>query len=239
LKFEKNDQVSQKIKDDNDGLKARIRLVENENSEIKMEKQYLDSQLRFYKEQIEENKKLQDTLLNALKNQMKNEDDSDMIEKNKQLQSELGTADGRVKLMQDKLYRYKQFKKMIKFSSNLQCINCSAMVNPTSFLQHMSLCSRSSHSNRIYLGNNWDNSMTQPALSHNKTHASIPSGNSFVHDGRTDAGLLNYFDERATEGRHGGGGGLDFSRNGINGGGGQEGNPNNSSMQSSKSSASN
>lgn len=237
MKFEKNDQVAQKVKDDNDGLKARIRLVENENSEIKMEKQYLDSQLRFYKEQIEENKKLQNTLLDALKNQMKEEDDSDMVEKHKQLQSELGTAEGRLKLMQDKLYRYKQFKKMIKFSSNLQCINCSQSINPTSFLQHMSLCSRSSHSNRIYLGNNWDNSMTQPALSHNKTHASIPSGNSFVHDGRGEAGLLSYFEERPTEHRNGGG--SDFSRNVINGAGGQEGNPNNNSMQSSKSGASN
>lgn len=135
----KSEEVKE-LKDQLETMKSKRRIVENEHSELKMEKQYLENQLKFYKEQIEDNKKLQDTLLGALQQQLKVEDDStasELLATNKNLGISLGKAEARIKALETKLGRYKLYKQMISGCKALQCKQTGKLVAKNDFLGHL------------------------------------------------------------------------------------------------------
>ena len=228
IKLEQDDTKVTQCKDEIEGLRAKNRLIENEKSEIRCEKQYLDGQLIFYKQQMEENKKMHEALINALSNQIKHEDDNDVIEKNTKLRAELGTTEGKLRLLQEKLGRYKQFKKMIKSTSTVQCKDCTKIISTQVFLQHMSVCSQNSMTSRMYMNaDGWSTTPNHNSKSNiaNKQNQDM-NRNSFYRDTSSQNILhnLNPVNNQNAE--------LDVSHNGYT-------NQNNASMFSANSNTTN
>lgn len=156
---------SEELKEARDQLetmRSKKRMLENENTEIKAEKQYLENQINFYKDQIDDNKKLQDTLLGALQQQLKVDDDntaSELLATNKNLGTSLGKAEARIKSLETKLGRYKLYKQMVAGAKAFQCKETGKMINKNGFLAHLQHLEKASKQG----DRDSDDSMIKPA----------------------------------------------------------------------------
>jgi hypothetical protein len=127
-------------RDQLDTMRSKKRMLENENSELKVEKQYLENQIKFYKDQIDDNKKLQDTLLGALQQQLKLDEDNtatELLATNKNLGTSLGKAEARIKALETKIGRYKLYKQMVAGAKAFQCKETGKMIAKNAFLAHL------------------------------------------------------------------------------------------------------
>jgi hypothetical protein len=140
IKELKRDDEVRELREQLETMKIRRRQLENEVGEVRMEKQYLENQLGFYKEQIDDNKKLQDTLLGALQQQLKVEDDStasELLSTNKHLGATLAKAEARLKALETKLSRYKLYKQIVSGAKAFQCKETGKLICKNSFLAHL------------------------------------------------------------------------------------------------------
>ncbi|KAL4442538.1 hypothetical protein ABPG74_006940 [Tetrahymena malaccensis] len=114
-----------------------------QHSEFIIEKTYLENQVSFYKNQLEENKKLHDALLIALQQGMSKDDqesNNELVETNRNLSAAMDKIEQRCKLLEEKNEKLKQYKKMFKNSSALQCTHCSKFIANNIFLNHVNSC---------------------------------------------------------------------------------------------------
>lgn len=112
-------------------------------SEWLMEKTYLENQVSFLKNQLEENKRLHDALLMALEQGLNNgesEATNELVETNRHLSAAVDKMEARCKILEEKIEKSKRFKRMVKNSSALQCVNCSKFISTNIFLQHIANC---------------------------------------------------------------------------------------------------
>lgn len=147
LKMMARSEELKEVRDQLEVMRSKKRMVENENSEIKVEKSYLENQINFYKDQIDDNKKLQDTLLGALQQQLKIDDDntaSELLATNKNLGTSLGKAEARIKSLETKLCRYKLYKQMVAGAKAFQCKETGKMISKNGFLAHLQHLEKSS-----------------------------------------------------------------------------------------------
>ena len=116
-------------------------------SEWMMEKSYLENQINFLKNQLEENKRLHDALLMALEQGLHNgesEATNELVETNRHLSAAVDKMEARCKMLEEKIEKAKRFKRMVKNSSALQCAHCSKFISTNIFLQHLSNCASGS-----------------------------------------------------------------------------------------------
>lgn len=113
------------------------------SSDWLMEKSYLENQNMFLKNQLEENKRLHDTLLRTIEMGIHNGGDdsgSDLAETNRHLSSAIEKMERNCKELEEKVESGKKYKKMVKNSSRLQCVHCGKAFAPTVFLSHLNEC---------------------------------------------------------------------------------------------------
>ena len=135
----KSEEVKE-LRDQLETAKSKRRLLENELGDVRVEKQYLDNQLKFYKEQVDDNKKLQETLLGALQQQLRVDDDntaSELLATNKNLGTSLGKAEARIKALETKVNRYRLYKQMVAGAKAFQCKETGKLIQKNAFLGHL------------------------------------------------------------------------------------------------------
>lgn len=128
------------------------------HNELLVEKSYLESQVTFFKSQLDENKRLHDALLMALQreiiffftsniflnlegiNSNDNENTNELVETNRYLSAAMEKIEIRCKILEEKAEKLKNFKKMVKNSSSMQCLHCSKHITNAIFLQHVDSC---------------------------------------------------------------------------------------------------
>lgn len=107
--------------------KAEEKKIEKAAGEWKLEKELLEKQLSMARAQMDENKKMCDSLRSAIDKTTKNsnaeeaQDQAQLHEVNKNLSATLGRMEKRSQVLEQKVERLKRFQKMIKCSSTLQC----------------------------------------------------------------------------------------------------------------------
>lgn len=69
---------------------------------------------------------------------------SELVETNKNLSAALDKLEQRCSLLDDKVISLKEFKKIVKNSTAVQCINCTKFIATKIFTQHLLVC-RSPH----------------------------------------------------------------------------------------------
>lgn len=115
----------------------------SDHSQWLLEKSYLENQVSFLKNTLNENKRLHDALLIAFQHSMstsESEANSELIEANKNLASALQKMEERCKVLQQKYDRVKQFKKMMKNCQSMQCHNCGKWIQTHTFSAHIEQC---------------------------------------------------------------------------------------------------
>ena len=137
MKIENNNMRS--LYDDIDVYKNKMKILENEHNELKIEKQYVDNQLSFYKEQIEDNKRLHDTLLHALQQQLSYDDSNNthLMYNNKHINHSMIAKDNKIKQLEDKISRYNVYKQMIYQCKSLLCKHTGKLIPKHLFIQHI------------------------------------------------------------------------------------------------------
>ncbi|KAL4496242.1 hypothetical protein ABPG72_012979 [Tetrahymena utriculariae] len=117
-----------------------------QQSESLVEKAYLENQVQFLQSQLDENKRLHDALLLALQQGMQKdegENTNELVETNKNLSAAMDKLEQRCGMLDEKVIKLKEFKRMVKNCTSLQCINCSKFIANRIFLQHLNNCSLS------------------------------------------------------------------------------------------------
>ncbi|KRX10134.1 Phox homologous domain [Pseudocohnilembus persalinus] len=117
--------------------------MQKQQQEWLVQKTYLENQVSFLKNQLDENKRLHDALLMALQQGMNHQDQEnagELMETNKNLSAAMEKMELRCSLLEEKNEKLKNFKKMVKNSSALQCIHCSKFISNTIFTQHLKNC---------------------------------------------------------------------------------------------------
>ena len=117
-------------------------------SEWMIEKSYLENQVNFLKSQLEENKRLHNALLMALeqgKFNSESEASSELVETNRHLSAAVDKMEARCKVLEEKLEKAKQYKRMVKNSNALQCAHCAKFISTNIFSQHITNCAGTSH----------------------------------------------------------------------------------------------
>lgn len=128
-----------------------------DHSEWMLEKSYLENQVSFLKNTVNENKRLHDALLVALQqsiNTSENENNNELIEANKNLSAALDKMESRCKVLEEKYDRVKEFKKMLKSCQGMQCSSCGKTVQPALFTPHLEQCGNSQLRERSVLDYN-------------------------------------------------------------------------------------
>lgn len=106
-----------------------------------MEKQYLESQISFFKNELEESKKTHNTLIQAVSNQNNDHLGSKgLVETNRNLSSAVDKFELRHKQLEHKYERLKKLKRLIKCYSLLSCGFCQSTMTLSEFPQHLMGC---------------------------------------------------------------------------------------------------
>lgn len=74
---------------------------------------------------------------------MQKEDDEntgELLETNKNLSAAMDKLEQRCGMLDEKVNRLKDFKRMVKNSNSMQCVNCSKFISTRVFLQHLNVC---------------------------------------------------------------------------------------------------
>lgn len=140
-----NNKQLDRLSSELDEARSKMRHQDTSVSELKMEKQYLESQIKFLKGQIEEGKKLHETLLSALQNQVTQEETAstnNLLSNNQSLMNSLAQAEAKSKILEDKVTKYKQYKKVVQSASGIQCKNCSKTIPTARILSHLQNCEK-------------------------------------------------------------------------------------------------
>lgn len=129
-KYQKSKEV-ENLRTEIEELRSKKRNQDSQLGNLRMEKQYLDSKIQFLNGQIEEGKKIHETLLKALQSQLNNEENSSanqIFATNKNLVGTLTKAEARIKKLEGKLQRYKIYKKVVQNVSAVQLKNNSKIL---------------------------------------------------------------------------------------------------------------
>ena len=92
------------------------------------------------RQQVDDNKKLQETLLGALQQQLRVDDDNtaaELLATNKSLGASLGKAEARVKALEAKVSRYRLYKQMVAGAKAFQCKETGKLIPKNAFLAHL------------------------------------------------------------------------------------------------------
>lgn len=122
-----------------DSANSRRKLLESELNDSKKEKLFLESQVNFYQKQLENKERVHDTLLMALQQQPKADDDiaSQLIATNKNLGNSLAKAETRIKALESKSERYRLYKQMVAGAKAFTCKETGKLVSKNAFLAHL------------------------------------------------------------------------------------------------------
>ena len=104
----------------------------------KKEKELLEKQLKMQVQQNEENKRMQEDLMQAFKT-MENSK-SDIQTTNDKLSDLIQRSDTRNVQLEEKLGKYRKYKKIIESASLIQCMHCDQKIKPKEFTKHMQVC---------------------------------------------------------------------------------------------------
>jgi len=132
--------------------KVEEQKTKNVSAEWKQEKELLEKQLGIAKSQIEENKKLYESLKSVIdKTELKGsiEELQDQLEANKNVSSALGKVEKKVQVLELKVERLKRFQRMVKSSVSLQCKFCSNVLASEVFSAHLSVCTKDRGQNHL------------------------------------------------------------------------------------------
>lgn len=69
-----------------------------------------------------------------------NENTNELVETNRYLSAAMEKIEIRCKILEEKAEKLKNFKKMVKNSSSMQCLHCSKNITNAIFMQHVSSC---------------------------------------------------------------------------------------------------
>mmetsp|Transcript_8553 Transcript_8553/g.8500 ORF Transcript_8553/g.8500 Transcript_8553/m.8500 type:complete len:194 (-) Transcript_8553:1580-2161(-) len=114
------------------------------SNDIIRERNFLRSQVESLKSQIDDNKNIQEALVKALQ--------AKSFEKPKEAEKIMSYSvdemEDRCQMLEEKLEKYSNFKKMVDNASALQCKLCGETFGRKVFNAHISLCSRRASQSR-------------------------------------------------------------------------------------------
>lgn len=64
----------------------------------------------------------------------------DLMESNRNLSAAMEKIELRCKVLEEKVAKYKQYKKMCSNSTALQCLHCNKLISNSIFYQHLNSC---------------------------------------------------------------------------------------------------
>eukprot|EP00347_Sterkiella_histriomuscorum_P021939 403332245 len=115
------------------------------------EKQFLQEQLSFSQKHIEENKKMHEVLLQAINSRSQDKDqDSQLLQVNKNLSETIGKVEQRNQQLQQKLSLIKIYQRVFKHSQSMQCKFCQVFFPSEIFVDHVKSCNKDNRYTRSH-----------------------------------------------------------------------------------------
>ena len=133
---------NKKLKEELLQAKDMVEQMKEEVEKKTKEKDIIERELSYAKANMEETKKLHDTFKIALDKGIKAEQEPSLMEANKNLSAMLQKMEQRVQHLEKKNAILKEYHKLLKFSSSLQCKYCLRFYKSDVFNAHISVCTK-------------------------------------------------------------------------------------------------
>lgn len=101
----------------------------------------MKQQIDYLKSQLDDSKKIQETLISALgKTKTDNFKGNEIVESNKNLSSALERVESRCMLLENKNKSLKKYQRQVKSCVSMQCCQCRKYIYTNLFESHINFC---------------------------------------------------------------------------------------------------